>query len=354
MNNLNLNIANRKIGRGLMPYIIAEVSGNHNGKIENAKSLIKIAKSAGADAAKLQTYTADSITINSNKPEFTLKTGTWAGKHIYEVYSQASTPIEWLPELITFGQSIGITVFTSVFDKSDVPTIAQLGVPAFKIASNELTDWPLIEAVAKTRLPMIISTGTASKDDIADTIGFITKLGMRDQLVMLHCVSAYPAPVKDSNLNTMIDISKSFGVITGLSDHTLGISTSIAATALGAAVIEKHITLDRNDKGPDSSFSLEPKELTELCQNVKSAWHSLGTICYGGDTDLNKKGIFTRQLWSTKKILKGQEFTWDNIRSLRAPSKSEGLSPKNFTAVIGKKASKTIDENQPLIWDFIQ
>ena len=343
-----IEIAGQKIGAGHKPYIIAEISGNHNGDIEIARKLMQCAKTAGADAVKLQTYSADSLTIKSYHADFNLKSGTWAGYNIYDLYAMAATPIEWIPDLINYGVELGITVFSSVFDRSDVEALAHFGVPAFKIASNELTDWPLIEAVIQTQLPIILSTGTATKSELTQTIDFISSLGAGDRLVVLHCVSAYPALFEDSNLQTMLDISKSYDVITGLSDHTLGTSTAVAAAALGAAVIEKHITLDRNDDGPDSSFSLEPQEVLQLCEDVKSAWESIGIVKYGGESNLAKRGIFTRQLWAIQDISIGDELTWKNIRSMRAPSGSGGITPMNYREVIDQKALVRIEKHTPI------
>ena len=345
MNAKFIKIAGQKIGMGYKPYIIAEISGNHSGDINTARKLISVAKEAGADAVKLQAYSAKPLTIKTDNPDFTLKSGTWAGQNIYDLYVKAATPIGWIPKLIDYGNEIDITVFSSVFDPIDVKKLVNSGMPAFKIASNELTDWPLLEAVIKTQLPIIMSTGTATKLDLTQTIEFIKDLGAIDRLVILHCVSAYPASVKDSNLITMRDIAKSQNVITGLSDHSLGTTAAIAATALGAAAIEKHITLDRNDGGPDSSFSLEPQELFQLCNEVRSAWESLGGIKYGGESDLTTKGIFTRQLWTIKDILQGEEFTWENIRSMRAPSHSDGVSPIHYRKIIGQKSKQNIKKH---------
>lgn len=344
----DFTIENVNIGLGNSPYIIAEISGNHNKNIERAKRLIQIAHDAGASAVKLQTYTADSLTINSTDDLFMLKEGTWKNKNLYELYEEAHTPWSWFPELFSFASEIGITIFSSPFDLKAVELLKDLDAPAYKIASNELTDWPLIEAVVKTNKPIILSTGTANKDDIAKTLEFIEHLGGISRVAVLHCVSAYPAMAKDSNLRTMIDIRESFDVTVGLSDHTIGVTTSVTAVAMGASIIEKHITLDRNDGGPDSSFSLEPDELLLLCESVKDAADSIGEIKYGGSTDLSKKNIFTRQLWSTEKIRKGDLFTWDNIRSIRAPSGTSGLSPMNYKKVIGQRSTKNILKHMPI------
>lgn len=349
MTNSHLKIANVHIGPGNSPYVIAEISGNHNQDIERAKRLIKISHDAGASAVKLQTYTADSLTINSTNDQFMITEGTWKNKNLYALYEEAHTPWSWFPELFSYAKKIGITIFSSPFDIKAVELLRSLDAPAYKIASNELTDWPLIEAVITTKKPIILSTGTANKDEIAKTLAFIEQLGGISRVAVLHCVSAYPAMAKDSHLRTMIDIRESFNVMVGLSDHTLGIATSVTAVAMGACIIEKHVTIDRNDGGPDSSFSLEPDELFLLCKSVRDAAESIGEVKYGGSTDLVKKNIFTRQLWSTDNILKGDLFTWDNIRSIRAPSDAGGLSPMFYTELIGQRSTADILKNMPII-----
>ncbi len=342
-----IEIDGTKIGEGQAPYVIAELSGNHNGNIDRACYLIKVAKDSGASAVKLQTYTADSLTINSSRDEFTITEGTWAGRNLYELYREAHTPYSWFPRLFEYAKEIGITIFSSPFDLDAVELLEGLETPAYKIASNEMTDWPLVEAVVKTGKPVIISTGTSTKKDVEETINFI-KEAKGEELVVLHCVSAYPAAPADTHLHTMHDMAKSFDVLYGLSDHSLGTATSVAAVSLGACVIEKHITLDRNDGGPDSSFSLEPKELKTLCEDVRAAWESLGGIKYGGDTDLKKKGIFTRQYWTVEDIERGDELTQNNIRSIRAPADAGGISTKEYKKILGKKAKMKIEKHQPL------
>ena len=340
-------IDGRKIGNAFPPYIIAELSGNHNGDIERAKKLIKVAKDSGVSAVKLQTYTADSLTIDSDREEFTLKEGTWEGRNLYELYQEAHTPWDWFPELFAYAKELNITIFSSPFDKAAVDLLEDLNAPAYKIASNELTDWPLVEAVVKTGKPVIMSTGASVKQEVSETVEFIKKLG-GNQLIILHCVSAYPAPAEDTHLGTMIDIKNSFDTLYGLSDHTLGTATSVAAVALGACMIEKHYTLDRNDGGPDSSFSLEPHELKALCHDTKWAWESLGGVKYGGETNLKKKGIFTRQFWSIEDIEIGDEISFKNIKSIRAPADADGIRTKEYQNVIGKKAKSFISKYSPI------
>lgn len=353
MSNKNFEIDSTPIGDGCAPYVIAELSGNHNGDIERAKALIKIAKDANASAVKLQTYTADSLTINSRGDEFMLKEGTWAGRNLYELYEEAHTPLEWFPILFDYAKGIGITVFSSPFDIPGVELLEKLGAPAYKVASNEFTDWPLVEAVVKTGKPVIMSTGTASKQDVADTIAFVRELGA-DNVVILHCVSAYPAPAEDTHLNTMLEMKADHDVLVGLSDHTLGTATSVAAVALGACVIEKHFTMDRNDGGPDSSFSLEPDELKRLCEDTSYAYQSLGGVKYGGDTDLKKKGIFTRQFWTLEDIKAGEEITPDNVRSIRGPSDSGAIPTRYYKDVYGHTVKEDIEKHAPVVKSAIQ
>ena len=347
-----IEINGRKIGPNYPPYIIAEISGNHNGDIERAKLLIKGAKDAGACAVKLQAYTADSLTINSDRDEFVLKTGTWRGRNLYELYEESHTPLHWFAELFSYAKKLGITIFSSTFDQLAIKLLEDLGTPAYKIASNELTDWPLVEMAVCTGKPLILSTGTASKNDISDTLGFIKSI-QGDQLAVLHCVSAYPALPEDSKLATMIDVRDSFGVICGLSDHTLGTATSIAAVAMGACIIEKHFTLNRTDGGPDSSFSLEPDELKVLCHDAKWAWDSIQGIRYGSETNLSEKSIFTRQFWSTADINIDDEINTENIKSIRAPCNSGGISPKYYKDVYGKKALVNIPKHSPIKFTLI-
>ena len=354
MNAQHIEINQRNIGPEHPPYIIAELSGNHNGDIERAKTLIKIAHEAGADAVKLQTYTADSLTINTKREEFVIKEGTWAGRNLYELYQEAHTPWDWFPELFAYARGLDLTIFSSPFDLKAVELLEELDAPAYKIASNELTDWPLIEAVARANKPIILSTGIATKEQITQTINFISDLSSSDRLVVLHCVSAYPALAQDSNLRTMLDLRDSFDVLYGLSDHTLGTATSVAAVALGACVIEKHITLDRNDGGSDSSFSLEPDELQTLCSDTRWAWESLGQIKYGNETNLQKKGIFTRQLWSTKDITAGDALSWENIKSIRAPHNAGGETPIQYKTIIGQIARNDIAKHTPITKDLLR
>jgi len=347
------SIEGRLVGGGHRPYVIAEVSGNHNGDIGRALRLIEVAKEAGADAVKLQTYTADSLTIDTDREEFILQGGTWDGWNVYQLYEHAHTPWEWFPELFERARNVGITAFSTPFDIAAVAFLENLGVPAFKVASNELTDWPLVEAVARTGKPMVMSTGAATRQDVSDTVDFVRGLGVTD-LAILHCVSAYPASPEEANIRTMKDIQESFRVVPGFSDHTLGTAASVAAVALGACIIEKHVTLSRDDGGIDSSFSLEPNELELLCREVRWAWQGLGGVVYGGDTDLETKGIFTRQFWTITEIGRGDLLHTGNIRSIRAPVNAGGVATRHYREVIGSRAGVSLQKHCPLKWEEIE
>ncbi len=345
---VEFSIGGRKIGTKHPPYIIAELSGNHNGDINRALELIDIAAQAGADAVKLQTFTADSLTLDTDRPEFTLTGGTWKGWNLHKLYQTTHTPWDWHEALFARAREKNIQIFSSPFDKKAVAFLQNLDAPAYKIASNEFTDWPLVEAAAKTGKPLIMSTGTATKDDVRDTLAFARTCGAKD-ICVLHCVSAYPAPPEDAHLMTIDDIAQSFpDVVPGFSDHTLGIAASVAAVARGACVIEKHFTMRRDDGGPDSSFSLEPDELAALCREARWAWASIGHVQYGGDTDLVKKNIFTRQFWTLRDIAAGEIFDDTNIRSIRAPADAGGIETRHFREIIGARAAHAIPRHMPL------
>ena len=297
-------IGGRGIGADFPPYVIAELSANHNGKIENALQLIEIAKRRGADAVKLQTYRPDTITLKSDKPEFCIEGGLWDGKTLYALYEWAHTPWEWHAGLFEHARKQGITIFSSPFDTTAVDFLEDLNAPAYKIASFEAVDLPLIKYVAATGKPMIISTGMANAEEIAEAIAAARDAGC-DELVILHCVSGYPAAASDYNLRTLVDMADRFGVMTGLSDHTLDNTTSIAAVALGAVVIEKHITLDRRGGGPDDSFSLEPADLEHLCAGAATAWQALGKVNYERPESEQGNAQFRRSLYVVKDMEAG-------------------------------------------------
>lgn len=344
MEKRSFEIAGRKIGDDYAPYIIAEMSANHNGEIENAFKIIKIAKERGADAVKLQTYKPDTITINSNSPEFMIKGGLWDGQSLYELYESAHMPWEWHKPLFDYANELNITIFSSPFDTSAVDLLEELGAPAYKIASFEAIDLPLIKYVAGTGKPMIISTGMANEGEIEEAIQ-AAKDGGCNKLAILHCVSGYPSPAEDYNLNTIMDMKKRFGLVTGLSDHTICNTTAITSIALGASIIEKHVTLDRTGGGPDDSFSLEPDGLEELCKGANTAWKAVGEINYGRKSSEIGNAQFRRSLYFVKDMKKGELITTDHVRSIRP---GFGLQPKYIEIVLGKYAIRNISFASPV------
>lgn len=340
-------INGRKIGPEYIPYIIAEMSANHNGKIENAFKIIDAAKAAGADAVKIQTYTADTMTVNSKDETFIIRGGLWDGWSLYDLYKWAHTPWEWHADLFKHARSKGITIFSTPFDNTAVDLLEDLNTPAYKIASFEMTDIPLIRYVASTKKPMIISTGLANKEEIEEVIVTAREAGCVN-LALLHCVSSYPAPPKDYNLLTMTDMRNKFGVMTGLSDHTLNNTTAIASVALGATIIEKHFTLDRNRGGPDDSFSLEPSDLASLCQVSRSTWEARGKVDYGLKESEVSNLQFRRSLYYVADLKKGTHLEKTHFRSIRP---GYGISSKYSDFVIGKQLKKDVAENTPISFD---
>ena len=343
--NPTISIAGRPIGPDYAPYIIAELSANHNGKLETALKIIEEAKKAGADAVKLQTYTADTITLDCDSEEFQIHGGLWDGKNLYQLYKEAQMPWEWHSVLFEHARKLGITIFSSPFDNTAVDLLESLNAPAYKIASFEAVDLPLIKYVASTGKPMIISTGMADADEIQEAIQAARDGGCKE-LAILHCVSGYPAPAADYNLRTIPDMMSRFGLVTGLSDHTLDNTTAIASVVMGASVIEKHFTLDRSGGGPDDSFSLEPAELAALCRDSKTAWASLGQVDYGRKSSEQGNVKFRRSLYFVKDLDIGETITKDSIRSVRP---GFGLPPKHLDELIGKKATRSIKANTPTL-----
>ena len=341
--NPKISIAGRPIGPDYAPYIIAELSANHNGKLETALKIIEEAKKAGADAVKLQTYTADTITLDSDAEEFQIHGGLWDGKNLYQLYKEAQMPWEWHATLFEHARKLGITIFSSPFDNTAVDLLESLNAPAYKIASFEAVDLPLIKYVASTGKPMIISTGMADAEEIQEAIDAAREGGCKE-LAILHCVSGYPAPAEDYNLRTIPDMMNRFGLVTGLSDHTLDNTTAIASVVMGASVIEKHFTLDRSGGGPDDSFSLEPAELAALCRDSKTAWASLGQVDYGRKSSEQGNVKFRRSLYFVKDLKAGDVITADAVRSVRP---GFGLPPKYLEEIIGKKAAIDIKANTP-------
>nr|AAD45660.1 NeuB [Aeromonas caviae] len=344
-----ITINGRKIGPDYPPYIIAELSANHNGDINRAFAIMEEAKKAGADAIKLQTYTADTITFECDSEEFQIHGGLWDGKNLYQLYKEAQMPWEWHQPLFEKAKELGITIFSSPFDFTAVDLLEDLDAPAYKIASFELIDLPLIKRVAQTGKPMIMSTGMANAEEIAEAIATAQSNGCQE-LVVLHCVSGYPAPADQYNLRTIADMAERFGVLSGLSDHTIDNATAVAAVALGACLIEKHVTMDRNGGGADDSFSLEPHELAALCKDAKTAWSALGSVNYTR-TEAEKGNVkFRRSLYVIRDIKAGDVLSNDNVRSIRP---GFGLAPKYLEQVLGKTAIVDIKRGTPLSFEFI-
>lgn len=345
----SLRIEDREIGPEMPPYVIAELSANHNGKLENALRLITAAKQAGADAVKLQTYTPDTITLKCADEEFVVRGGLWDGRTLYDLYEEAHLPWAWHAPLFEHASALGITIFSSPFDRSAVDFLEELNAPAYKIASFEAVDLPLIRYVARTGKPMIISTGMASAEEISEAIK-AARDGGCSQLAILHCVSGYPAPAADYNLRTIPDMRARFDVPTGLSDHTLENTTAIAAVALGACIIEKHFTLDRGAGGPDDSFSCEPSEFAALCRDAKTAWAALGRAGYVRKASEAANVKFRRSLYFVKDLAKGDVIDESAIRSVRP---GFGLPPKLATQVIGMKVARAVKANTPVTYDSV-
>ncbi|OBY92286.1 pseudaminic acid synthase [Pseudomonas sp. AU11447] len=339
----SISIAGRRIAEDCPPYIIAELSANHNGRLETALRIIEEAHKAGADAIKLQTYTADTITLNCDSEEFQIHGGLWDGKTLYQLYQEAQMPWEWHKPLFEHAHKVGITIFSSPFDNTAVDLLESLNSPAYKIASFEAVDLPLIKYVASTGKPMIISTGMADVDEIGEAIEAAREGGCRE-LAILRCVSGYPAPAEEYNLHTITDMKKRFGLVTGLSDHTLSNITAITSVALGASIIEKHFTLNRNGGGPDDSFSIEPGELAMLKQDCNAARAALGGLHYGCKSSEMKSINFRRSLYFIKDVKKGEIITSEHVRSVRP---GHGLPPNLLNKIIGKPANRNIKQNTP-------
>ncbi|MNS09564.1 Pseudaminic acid synthase [compost metagenome] len=344
-----MQIAHRPINQEQAPYVIAELSANHNGKLERALDIMTAAKKTGANAVKLQTYRPDTITLKSDRPEFQIHGGLWDGNSLYDLYEWAYTPWEWHQALFAKGRELGLTVFSSPFDFSAVDLLESLDCPAYKIASFELVDLPLIRYAAQTGKPLVMSTGMANEAEITAAVEMALKHG-NGQLALLHCVSGYPAPAAEYNLRTIPMLRQRFGVEVGLSDHTLGSATAIAATALGASLIEKHFTLARADGGPDCAFSMEPAELTELIASVNTAHAALGVADYQLTQSEQGNRAFRRSLYLIKDIAAGEALTTEHIKSVRP---ALGLPPADYDRLIGKRVSCDLSANQPLNWEWI-
>ena len=345
-----IKIDKRIIGNHCPPYIVAELSANHNGDFDRAIEIINIAKEQGADAIKLQTYQADTMTIDSDTDDFQITTGLWKGYNLYKLYQWAQTPYEWHEELFRHSKKIGLTCFSTPFDESAIDLLEDLNSPAYKIASFEATDIPLVKYAASTKKPLIISTGMANYEEISEVVQTARDAGC-SELVLLHCVSSYPAPLEAYNLKTIPDLSSEFNVDVGLSDHTMGIDTSLAGIALGACLIEKHVTTSRKHTGPDSEFSLEPDELGSLCKQSLSVWKSLGKINYELRDEEKENLRFRRSIYVVEDIEVGEQISIKNIRRIRP---SFGLEPKYFDEVLGKTAKVVIKKGTPLSWEMME
>jgi pseudaminic acid synthase len=345
----SVEIGGRKIGREHEPYVICELSGNHNGSLERALQLLEAAAATGADAIKIQTYTPDTITIDHDGPDFRIEGGLWDGRRLYDLYGEAQTPFEWHEHLFRRARDLEVTLFSTPFDESAVDLLEELGAPAYKIASFEAIDLPLIAYVASKRKPMIISTGMANLDEIGAAVGTARENGC-DQIVLLHCVSSYPAPDEQSNVRTVPDLAERFGVVTGLSDHTFGSAVAVASIALGGSMVEKHFTLRRADGGPDSAFSLEPDEFRTLVEDCKRAWRALGEATY--DLQGCERGslVFRRSLYVVRDIPAGATLTPQNVRSIRP---GYGLPPKHLPEVIGRRAARDLKRGERLDWSAL-
>jgi pseudaminic acid synthase len=343
-------IAGRAIGAAHPPFVIAEMSANHNGDLQAAFRLIEKARSAGADAVKIQTYTPETITLDCDKSDFQIHEGLWSGRNLFQLYKWAHTPWSWHADLFRHAAKVGITLFSSPFDNTAVDLLEDLGAPAYKIASFEAIDLPLIRYVASTRKPMIISTGMADAQEIIEAVEAAREGGCRE-LALLHCVSGYPAPPADYNLLTIPDMMDRFGVVTGISDHTLDNATAIAAVALGASIVEKHFTLDRAGGGPDDSFSLEPSDLTNLCTAARTAWEALGCIDYGRKSSEISNLKFRRSLYFVKSLKAGELVTPDAVRSVRP---GFGLAPKFMDQVIGSILIRDVEYGLPVSWECLR
>ena len=345
-----LQIGGRRIGPGKPTYCVAEVSANHNQNFDEAIQIVRAAKEAGADAIKLQTYTADTITIASDRECFRIRGGTlWDGRNLYDLYDQAYMPWDWQPKLKQVANDLGMDLFSSAFDPTAVDFLEQMGVPAHKLASFELVDMQLIRKMAETGKPLIMSTGMASLEEIEEAVQVVRQAGAKD-IVLLKCTSAYPAPPEEMNLRTIPELARRFDALVGLSDHTMGIAVPVAAVALGACIIEKHLTLSRSTPGPDSAFSLEPQEFKEMVDAVRVAERAVGEICFGCGAKEEANRSLRRSLFVVQPMQRGEAFTPVNVRSIRP---GNGLHTRHLNEVLGKRAARDIERGTPLSWELV-
>ena len=341
-------IAGRKIGPGEPPFVIAELSGNHNGVLDRALALVDAAADAGAEAVKLQTYTADTITLDHDGPSFRIEGGLWAGRTLHELYREASTPWNWHAALFARARERGLICFSSPFDETAVELLERLDAPAFKIASFEAVDLPLIARAARAGRPLIVSTGMTAPEEIAEAVATARAAG--SEVALLHCVSAYPARFADANLKMIPRLAADYGCIAGLSDHTPGTAAAVAAVALGACIIEKHFTLSRADGGPDAAFSLEPDELRRLVEDCRNAFDALGEAAYRRGAEESGNRQFRRSLYVVRDVPAGEIIGEADIRSIRP---GHGLPPKVLPEVLGRRAARDLTRGEPLAWDMV-
>lgn len=347
---MSFKIKHRSIGLSFPTLIVAELSANHNHSFDLAIETIKAAKAAGADAIKLQTYTPDTMTIDSHRPEFLIKNQTlWDGKTLYDLYKEAYTPWEWQPKLKEVAEKEGLICFSTPFDKTAVDFLEAMQMPAYKIASFEIKDILLIEYVASKGKPVIISTGMATLADIEEAVNACRRMG-NNQIALLKCTSQYPAPIEEANLNTIPNMASTFDVVVGISDHTMELAVPVTAVALGARIIEKHFILDRSLGGPDAAFSLNAQEFEQMVKSVRNAEKALGKVCYSLSEKTQQNAIFLRSLFVVKDMKAGEMFTEENIRSIRP---GYGLPPKYLKDILGKRASIDIEKGTPLSWNLI-
>jgi len=347
---MNFKINNRLIGQNQPTYIVAEMSANHNQSYDEAIKIVETAKACGADAIKLQTYTPDTLTIDCGNKFFRIENTIWEGKKLYDLYQESYTPWEWHQELKNVAENIGLDFFSTPFDASAVHFLEKLNVPVYKIASFEIVDFPLINTVAKTGKPIIISTGMAKIEEIEEAVSMLKKFDCTE-LALLKCTSSYPAKPEDANLRTIPHMLKTFNLPIGLSDHTPGIAVPIAAISLGACIVEKHFTLSRKNSAADSSFSLEPEEFKSMVDNIRIAEKALGTVSYTISKQQRTTFNFRKSLFVVEDINAGQEFSIANVRSIRP---GDGIHTKYFKEILGKKAIKNVAKGTPVTWDLVE
>jgi pseudaminic acid synthase len=344
-----IKVGQHTIGAGHPVYVIAEVSANHHQKFDEAVKIIGAAKDAGCDAVKLQTYTPDTITIACNRKEFRIEGTIWEGRNLHDLYGEAYTPWDWQPGLKQIANDLGMDLFSSPFDATAVDFLEKMSVPAYKLASFELVDIPLIQKMARTGKPMILSTGMGTLEEIEEAVATARQAGATE-IALLKCTSSYPAPPEEMNLRTIPELSRRFGVPVGLSDHSVGIAVPVAAVALGACIIEKHLTLSRSEPGPDSAFSLEPQEFKAMVDAVRVAEKALGQVSFGVGAKEASSRIFRRSLFVVQDVKRGELLTAENVRSIRP---GHGLHTRHLQEVLGQPAACDIERGTPLSWDLV-